>query len=111
LLPDVANLFVNPLYKSDREIILAAVKENGDVFGCDHNFKDDDEIIREALKNSGNAIEFMNQLYKDNEELVKLAIAFPVTLEPKKKKLETNPAIAISEETFCSRDFFFCSSV
>jgi hypothetical protein len=72
LIKDILN--EDPLYKSNKDIILAAVQENGDVYKYDHNFKDDIDVIRAALSNRGNSIYFMNLKYKENEELIKLAI-------------------------------------
>ena len=65
-----------PIYSADKEIVLAAVKQNGwSLQYADNALQDEKEIVVAAVTQNGLAIKFASDSLKKDEELIDLAIS------------------------------------
>lgn len=63
--------YINPLYRGDREIVLAAVKISGSEFKyADPIYRSDREIVLNAVKNHADALKYADEVFKDDREIV-----------------------------------------
>jgi len=64
------------MFKSDRDVVVAAVKHNGDALEhADLLFKNNEEIVRMAIESNPLSLKYAAVPFRGNKELIKLAVS------------------------------------
>ena len=84
--------------KADKEVVLAAVKQDGYAFQyADKKLRADKEIVLEAVKNTGSAIRFVDDSFKKDREIVLAAVKQEgLALQYVDKKLRADKEIVLA---------------
>ena len=61
-------------HKEDRDVVLAAVKQNGMALDFAGIWKDDEEIVSSAVQKNGMALQFASERLKNTKEVTTLAV-------------------------------------
>lgn len=67
--------FVNEKFSGDKEVVLAAVNSYGDALAfASDGLKNDVEVVIATVKNNGSALQFASNRLRDNKKVVRSAI-------------------------------------